>query len=52
MGGTGNVVVNTVVRMFTRNAVGRAVKAAKSANGKRKRNGHKKGSARGKKDAH
>jgi hypothetical protein len=46
MGGIGNVVVNTVVRMFTRKAVGRAMKSAKSASGKRK-----KGSAKGKKGA-
>jgi hypothetical protein len=35
MGGIGNVVVNTVVRMFTRRAVGKAMKAAKSAGGKK-----------------
>jgi hypothetical protein len=45
-GGIGNVVVNTVVRMFTRKAVGRAMKSAKSASGE-----HKKGSTKGKKGA-
>ena len=35
MGGIGNVVVNTVVRMFTRKAVGKAMKAAKFAGGKK-----------------
>jgi hypothetical protein len=45
-GGIGNVVVNTLVRMFTRKAVGRAMKCAKSASGKRK-----KGSAKGNKVA-
>ncbi len=35
MGGIGNVVMNTVVRMFTRKAVGKAMKAAKAAGGKR-----------------
>src|ERR671913_778 len=39
MGGIGNVVVNTVVRMFTRKAVGKAMKSARSASGKRKRAG-------------
>jgi hypothetical protein len=37
MGGMGNVVVNTIVRMFTRKAVGKAMKSAK------KSMGHKKG---------
>jgi hypothetical protein len=36
MGGIGNVVVNTVVRMFTRKAVGKAMNTAKSASSKRK----------------
>ena len=51
MGGIGNVVVNTVVRMFTRKALGRAMKSAKSASGKRKKDGPEKGSAKGKKGA-
>ena len=42
------MVVNTVVRMFTRKAVGKAMKTAKSASGKRKKAGPKKGSAKGK----
>ena len=46
MGGIGNVVVNTVVRMFTRKAVGKAMKAAKSAGGER---GTKKAGGRKKK---
>ena len=29
MGAIGNVVVNTIVRMFTRKAVGKAIKATK-----------------------
>ncbi len=48
MGGIGNVVVNTVVRMFTKKAVGKAMKAAKSAGGKK---GTKKAGGRKKKDA-
>jgi hypothetical protein len=52
MGGIGNVVVNTVVRKFTRKAVGKAMKTAKSASGKRKKAGPKmEGSAKGKKGA-
>ena len=51
IGGIGNVVVNTMVRMFTRKAVGRAMKSAKSASGKRKKSGPKKESAKGKKGA-
>ena len=51
MGGIGNVVVNTVVRMFTRKAVGRAMKSAKAASGKRKKDDPKKGSAKGNKGA-
>ena len=31
MGGMGNVVVNTIVRMFTRKAVGKAMKSAKKS---------------------
>ena len=46
MGGIANVVVNTVVRTLTRKAVGKAMKSTKSASGKRKKGGHKKGSAR------
>ena len=47
MGGMGNVVVNTVVRMFTR----KAMKTAKSASGKGKKGGPKKeGSAKGKQE--
>jgi hypothetical protein len=49
MGGIGNVVVNTVVRMFTRKAAGKAMKTAKSASGKRKKAGpNTEGSAKGK----
>ena len=52
MGGIGNVVVNTLVRMFTRKAVGKAIKGVKSANGKkRKRASSKKGSTKGKQEA-
>ena len=51
IGGIGNVVVDTVVRMVTRKAVGRAMKSVKSASGKRKKDGPKKGSAKGKKGA-
>jgi hypothetical protein len=49
MGGLGNVVVNTVVRMFTRQAVEKAMKSAKPASGKRKKAGPKKDSAKDKK---
>ncbi len=49
MGGIGNVVVNTVVRMFTRKAVGKAMKAAKSAGGGKK--GARKAGGRKKKGA-
>ena len=48
MGGIGNVVVNTVVRMFTKKAVGKAMKAAKGAGGKK---GAKKAGGRKKKGA-
>ena len=49
MGGTGNVVLNAVVRTLTRKAVGKAMKCAKAAGGKRKKAGSKKkGSAKGK----
>ena len=51
MGGIGNVVVNTVVRMFTRKAVRRAIKTTKASSGKRKWTGPKKGSAEGKQGA-
>ena len=33
IGGMGNVVVNTIVRMFTRKAVGKAMKSAKKSTG-------------------
>ncbi len=53
MGGIGNVVVNTVVRMFTRRAVGKAMKSAKSPGGKKgtkkARGPKKKGISEGKK---
>ena len=42
MGGIGNVVANAVVRTLTREAVGKVMKSAKAAGGK------KKGSANGK----
>ena len=42
MGGLGNVVVNTVVRMFTRKAVEKAMTSAKPASGKSKKAGPKK----------
>ena len=52
MGGMGSVVVNTVVRMFSRKAVGKAMKSAKPASGKRKKAGPKeKDSAKRKKGA-
>ena len=38
MGGMGNVVVNTIVRMFTRKAVGKAMKFAKKSTGAGKGN--------------
>ena len=38
MGGMGNVVVNTIVRMFTRRAVGKAMKFAKKSTGAGKGN--------------
>ena len=43
------MVVNTAVRMFTSKAVGKAMKSATSASGKRKKAGPKKGCAKGKK---
>ena len=43
------VVVNAVVRRLTRKAVGKAMKSAKAAGGKKKNSGaKKKGSAKGK----
>jgi hypothetical protein len=48
MGGIGNVVVNTVVRMFTSKAVGKAMTSARSASGTRKKAGPKKSCAKGK----
>ena len=39
MGGIGNVVVNAMVRTLTRKFVGKAMKSAKSAGGKRKKAG-------------
>jgi len=52
MGGMGNGVVDTVVRMLTRKALGKVMKTAKSASGKKKKSGpKKKGYARGKKGA-
>ena len=38
IGGMGNVVVNTIVRMFTRKAVGKAMKFAKKSTGAGKGN--------------
>jgi hypothetical protein len=35
IGGIGNVVMNTVVRMLSRKAVGKAMKSAKFTSGKR-----------------
>jgi hypothetical protein len=46
MGGIGNVVMNTVVRMLTRKAVGKAMRSAKTVGGKKpkaKAGGNKKG---------
>ena len=43
----GNVVVNTIVRMFTRKAVGKAIKSAKKA--KASRGPKNKGKAKNKK---
>jgi hypothetical protein len=45
------VVVNAVVRTLTRKAVGMVMKSAKFTNGKRKKAGSKKSSAKGKKGA-
>jgi hypothetical protein len=49
MGGIGNVVVNTLVRMFTKKAAGKAMKSAGSmgpkkgkASGRRKKKGNAK----------
>jgi hypothetical protein len=51
MGGLGNIVVNTVVRMFTRKAVEKAMTSAMPASGKSKKAGptKKKDSAKDKK---
>jgi hypothetical protein len=46
MGGIGNVVVNTIVRMFTRKAVGKAMKSAKSLGGAKAKKGKRGGAAR------
>ena len=48
MGSIGNVVVNTIVRMFTRKAVGKAMKSTKK--GKASRGSRKRGNAKGKKE--
>jgi len=37
MGSIGDVVVNTIVRMFTKKAVGKAMKSAKSLGGAKKK---------------
>ena len=42
------MVVNAVVRTLTRKAVGKAMKGAKAAGGKKRKFGQKKGSAKGK----
>ena len=51
MGGIGGVVVNTLVRMFTKKAVGKAMKSAKSMGGKKGKAGgpKKKGAPKRKK---
>ena len=46
MGGIGNVVVNTIVRMFTRKAVGKAMKSAKSLGGAKAKKGKRGGAKR------
>jgi hypothetical protein len=51
MGGMGDVVVNAVVRTLTRKAVGKAMKRAKPASGKRKKTRPKKGAAQGKQES-
>jgi len=46
MGGIGNVVMNTVLRMLTRKAVGKAMQSAKTMGGKKpksKTGGNRKG---------
>jgi hypothetical protein len=49
IGGMANVVVNAVVRTLTHKAVGKAMKSAKAAGGKKRKSGpKKKGSAKGK----
>ena len=51
MGGMGNVVVNTIVRMFTRKAVGKAMRSAKKGkqDGGHKERPKKRGAAKNKK---
>ena len=51
MVGIGNVVVNAVVRTLTRKAVGKSMKRAKPASGKRKKTRPKKGAAQGKQES-
>ena len=46
MGGIGNVVVNTIVRMFTRKAVGKAMRSAKSLGGAKAKKGKRGGATR------
>jgi hypothetical protein len=41
MGGIGNAVVNAVVRTLTRKAVGKAMKSAKAAGGKKRKSGRR-----------
>ena len=49
MGGVGNIVVNRIVRTFTKKAIGKAMKSAKK--GKARRGSSKKRNARGKRDS-
>ena len=49
MGGIGNVVVNTIVRMFTRKAVSKAMESSKK--GKASRGSGKKRNAKSKRDS-
>jgi hypothetical protein len=51
LGGMENVVVNSVVRTLTRKAVGKAMKIAKPASGKRTKARPKKGSVSGKQES-
>jgi len=46
MGGIGNVVVNTIVRMFTKKAVGKVMKSAKSVGGAKAKKGKRGGPRR------